>query len=329
MRVSPLCLGTMMFGAATDENVARDIVSAAREHGVNFIDTANAYNAGRSEEIVGRAILGQRDQWIVATKVGNAMGPGPNDHGLSRRAVVLETEHSLRRLGTDRIDLLYLHIDDHQSDLQETLSGVETLVRDGKVLHFGVSNFRGWRIAEVVRQCSLMGISQPTASQPYYNAVNRMPETEILPACQHYDLGVVAYSPLARGVLTGKYSTGDFDPSSRAGRRDARIYQTEMRPESIEIARRIGDHAAAKGFGAAHFAFAWVMRNRCVTAALGGPRTREQWDAYVHALDYPWAVDDEALVDSLVAPGHPSTPGYNDPLYPITGRQAAFSPAGV
>jgi aryl-alcohol dehydrogenase (NADP+) len=148
-----------------------------------------------------------------------------------------------------------------------------------------------------------------------------MPETEVLPVCEYHDIGVVAYSPLARGVLTGKYSEGTPDPESRAGRKDARIYQTEMREESLTVARLIDARARAKGFRAAHFAFSWVIQNKLVASALGGPRTLAQWNDYVRALDYPWDPEDEALIDSLVVTGHPSTPGYNDPVYPITGRR--------
>jgi aryl-alcohol dehydrogenase (NADP+) len=195
------------------------------------------------------------------------------------------------------------------------------LIRAGKVRYFGISNFRGWRTAEIVNACIRLGLPRPIASQPYYNLLNRLPENEILPACANYGLGVVPYSPIARGVLTGKYQPGaEPDASSRAGRKDRRMMETEFRAESLEIAQRIKAHAEAKGLSAGHFAINWVLNNRIVTSVIGGPRTLEQWNDYIAAIGKPFDAEDEALVDSLVKTGHPSTPGYNDPSYPIRGR---------
>ena len=321
LQVSPICLGTMMFGGATDEGDSARIVSSARDAGVNFIDTADVYNAGASEEITGRAIAADRHAWVLATKVANPMGDGPNDRGLSRVHVLRAADESLRRLGTDFIDIYYLHKEDHATPLDETVRAMETLVRQGKIRHFGVSNHRSWRIAEICRLCDAYGIDRPVVSQPYYNALNRMPETEHLPACAHFGLGVVPYSPLARGVLTGKYDPDAPPPAdTRAGRQDTRMMQTEWRPESLRIARTLKDHAEARGITAGQFAFAWVMNNRTVTAVIAGPRTLAQWTDYLGGLDYAFTPEDEALVDGLVVTGHPSTPGYNDPAYPVEGR---------
>jgi aryl-alcohol dehydrogenase-like predicted oxidoreductase len=321
LKVSPLCLGTMMFGGPTDEPTAARIVAAAGEAGVNFIDTADVYTEGRSEEIVGRAIAADRSRWILATKVANPVGPGPNDRGLSRRHVIAACEASLARLGTDAIDIYYLHKEDHGTPLGETVRAIADLVRAGKIRHFGVSNYRGWRVAEICRLADELGIDRPAVSQPYYNALNRMPEVEHLPACGHYGLGVVPYSPLARGVLTGKYDPAKPPPEgTRAGRQDKRMIETEWRTESLDIAQEIARHAEARGITPGQFAFAWVLNNSFVSAAIGGPRTEAQWQDYVGALSYAFTPDDEALVDRLVAPGHPSTPGYNDPQYPLEGR---------
>lgn len=321
LRVSPICLGTMTFGAATEEPVAARIVARAREQGVNFIDTADVYAEGRSEEIVGRAIAAARGWWVLATKLGNATGADANSRGLSRRHVFRAADASLRRLGTDVIDVLYLHREDHATPLEETVHAVGDLVRAGKIRYFGVSNFRGWRVVEICRLCDLAGIDRPVVSQPYYNALNRMPEVEHLPACGHCGLGVVPYSPLARGVLTGKYSPEAPPPAdSRAARQDRRIMETEWRPESLRIAQEIVRHARAQGTTAGQFALSWVLNNSFVTAALAGPRTEEQWEDYITALGYRFTADDEALVDRLVPAGHPSTPGYSDPAYPIEGR---------
>jgi aryl-alcohol dehydrogenase-like predicted oxidoreductase len=321
LRVSPLCLGAMMFGGPTDEATAARIVARAREQGVNFIDTADGYNAGRSEEVVGRAIREHRSWWVLATKCANPTDEGPNGRGVSRRHVFDAVEASLRRLGVDTIDVLYLHKEDHATPLSETVRALADLIRAGKLRYFGVSNYRSWRVAEICRLCDEAGIDRPIASQPLYNMLNREVETEHLPACGHFGLGVVPYSPLARGVLTGKYAPNVAPPAeSRAGRRDRRMMESEWRPESLAVAQEIAAHAHRRGMSAAHFAFAWVLRNSFVTAAIGGPRTLEQWEDYLGALDRRLDAEDEALVDRLVSPGHPSTPGYNDPQYPIEGR---------
>ncbi len=228
LKVSPLCLGTMMFGGPTDETTSDRIIARARAVGINFIDTADAYNSGRSEEVVGRAIGPERSWWILATKLANPTSDSPNDRGLSRRRTFDAVEASLRRLGTDVIDILYLHKEDQTTPLDETVHALADLLRQGKIRYFGVSNFRAWRVAEICRLCDLAGIDRPVVSQPYYNLLNRMPEVEHLPACAHYGLGVAPYSPLARGVLTGKYAAdGAPAEDTRAGRQDKRIMETE------------------------------------------------------------------------------------------------------
>jgi aryl-alcohol dehydrogenase (NADP+) len=321
IKVSTLCLGTMMFGGATDQTTSERIIAKAREAGVNFLDTADQYSEGRSEEVTGRAIAKNRDAWVLATKVCNPMGPGPNERGLSRKWVMQAAEASLKRLGTDYIDVYYLHKEDHSTPLEETVRAMGDLVRQGKIRYFGVSNFRSWRVAEICNIADRLGIDRPVVSQPYYNAMNRMPEVEQLPACAYYGLGVVPYSPLARGVLTGKYKPDVPPPTgTRAGRQDMRILQTEWRPESLRLAQEIKNHAEKRGITAGQFAFAWVLNNRLITSVIGGPRTEEQWNDYLGALTYRFTAEDEALIDRLVPSGHSSTPGYNDPAYPIEGR---------
>jgi aryl-alcohol dehydrogenase-like predicted oxidoreductase len=313
----------MMFGGATDEPTAGRIIDRARDQGVNFIDTADGYTGGRSEEIVGRAIQANRSWWVLATKIANPTGSGPNARGLSRRHVHHAVDASLRRLGVTDIDLLYLHKEDHATPLAETVNALADVIRAGKIRYFGVSNYRSWRVAEICRLCDEAGIDRPIASQPLYNALNREVETEHLPACGYFGLGVVPYSPLARGVLTGKYRPDVPPPAgTRAGRQDRRMLESEWRPESLHIAQEIAVHARSRGVTPGQFAMAWVLNNRFVTAAVGGPRTEEQWEDYAGALALSLDKDDEQLVDRLVTPGHPSTPGYNDPAYPIEGRVA-------
>lgn len=323
LKVSQICLGTMMFGGPTDEATSARIIAKAREAGVNFIDTADAYSKGGSEEVVGRAIANNRQAWVLATKLANPMGSDPNRGGLSRRWVLQAADESLKRLGTDAIDIYYLHKEDHATPLAETVRAMGDLIRAGKVRYFGVSNYRAWRVAEICNICDDLGIDRPVVSQPYYNAMNRMPEIEHFPACGYYGLGIVPYSPLARGVLTGKYRPdAPPDKETRAGRNDTRMMQTEWRPESLKLAQEIKSHAEKRGITAGQFAVSWVLNSSFVTSVIAGPRTEAQWDDYISALDYRFTAEDEALIDHLVTPGHPSTPGYNDPAYPIEGRRA-------
>lgn len=324
LEVSSLCLGTLNFGDRTDVATARSIVDAGRERGVNFIDTADVYVKGASESIVGAAIAAHRRHWILATKVGIVMTQAPRDGGLSRRWIVQGCDDSLLRLATDYIDIYYLHRDDLNTPLAETIDAMGDLIRAGKIRYFGLSNFRGWRIAEVMNLCAEVGVPTPVVCQPYYNAMNRMPEVEVLPACDYYGIGVVPYSPLARGVLTGKYSPGlELPDDSRVARGDQRMMETEFRAESIAMAETINAHAARKGLTPTQFAVAWVLRNKIISSVIGGPRTLEQWLDYMSAAEVAFGDDDEALIDSLVKPGHPSTPGFNDPQYPLRGRIVA------
>jgi aryl-alcohol dehydrogenase-like predicted oxidoreductase len=323
LEVSTLCVGTMMFGDRTDEAEAKSIVAIARDRGINFIDTADVYSLGESERITGRLIAGERSRWVLATKVGNPMSRARGERGLSRRWIMRAIDGSLERLGTDHVDICYLHKEDHQTPLAETVAAMGDLVRSGKIRYYGVSNYRAWRIAEIVRLAGEMGVPAPVVCQPYYNAMNRMPETEVLPACGHYGIGVACYSPIARGILSGKYRPGEAPPQdSRAGRNDKRLMQTEWREESIALAQTIVDHARQRGMTPAQFAVNWVLNNGLVSAAVIGPRTAEQMTEYAGALDHAFVAADEALVDTLVPAGHPSTPGYSDPAYPIEGRQA-------
>jgi aryl-alcohol dehydrogenase (NADP+) len=325
--VSPICLGTMMFGDQTDAAEAGRIVASARDAGVNFIDTADVYCKGESERVVGKLVATDRERWVLATKVANPMGDDPNRRGTGRKWVMQAIDESLARLGTDYVDLYYIHRDTGDVPMEETVAVMGDLIAMGKVRYWGVSNLRGWRIAEAVRVCDELGVARPAACQPYYNAMNRQPENDILPACAHYGIGVVPYSPLARGVLVGKYKPGEAPPEgTRAGRKDRRMLQTEFREESLAIAQTLKAHAEKKGMTAGEFAVNWVLHNPIVTSAIAGPRTLEQWNAYLGALGKSLDAEDEALVDSLVRPGHPSTPGYNDPAYPMTGRPVAPRP---
>jgi aryl-alcohol dehydrogenase-like predicted oxidoreductase len=316
----------MNFGGPTPEDEALRIIADARDHGVTFIDTANNYAGGQSEIVVGKALKGNRDNWFLATKVGNPLGAGFNRRGLSRLHVTASLETSLKRLQTDVIDLLYVHKVDALTPWEEVVETFGSLVRAGRIRYWGLSNVRGWQIAHVVHLARQMGLPGPVALQPYYNLLNRQPEVEVLPAAHALGLGIVPYSPVARGILSGKYQLNTTpEAGSRAARRDKRFVETEWRPESLELAQRISAHASERGAQLVDFAVAWVLANRAVTSVIAGPRTYEQWRSYLPALSYRWTGEDEALVDSLVVPGHSSTPGYTDPQYPVEGRFAGVS----
>ncbi|HOZ65060.1 MAG TPA: aldo/keto reductase [Burkholderiaceae bacterium] len=321
LQVSALCLGTMMFGDQTDRDEALRIVADARAQGVNYIDTADVYTKGASETMVGELIKGQRHDWVLATKLGNRMSERPNESHYSRAWMLHEVAASLARLQTDYVDILYLHRDYNGMNLEEPLRALDAMLRAGQIRYWGVSNFRGWRIAEMVHLARQIGMPGPVVCQPYYNLLNRMPEVEVLPACSHYGIGVTSYSPVARGVLTGKYAPGQPPAQdTRAGRADKRMVETEFREESLMIAQTLKLHVQNRGITLAQFATAWVLANRTISSVIAGPRTLTQWTDYAPALAFQLTAEDEALVDSLVRPGHPSTPGYTDPAYPLNGR---------
>lgn len=321
LKVSALCLGTMMFGKQTPFEEAASIVASAREHGLNFIDTADVYNQGQSEKDVGKLLTGQRQYWVLASKLGNPVSENINESHYSRRWLIQQTDAILARLQTDYLDILYLHRDYHEENLEEAVRALGDLIRAGKLRSFGLSNFRGWRIAEVVRLCKELGVPQPAVCQPYYNLLNRGPEVEILPACGHYGIGVVPYSPLARGVLTGKYPPGQPPAEgTRAGSGDKRILETEFREESLVIAQKIKARCEAKGQVPGQFAAAWVLANPLVSSVIVGPRTLPHLEDVYGAVDLVLDQADEAFVNALVVPGHASSHGYNDPGYPFFGR---------
>jgi aryl-alcohol dehydrogenase-like predicted oxidoreductase len=322
LKVSALCLGTMMFGDQTAQPEAAAIVADAHTRGVNYIDTADVYTKGASETMLGTLLKGQRHDWVLATKLGNKMSERVNEGHYSRSWMLRSIAASLARLQTDYVDILYMHLDHNGMNLEEPLRALDAMLRAGQIRYWGLSNFRGWRIAEVVRLAGQLGMPGPVVCQPYYNLLNRMPEVEVLPACQHYGIGVTPYSPIARGVLTGKYLPGQApDAGTRAGRADKRMVETEFRAESLQIAQSLKQHAESQGVTVAQFATAWVLANRAVSSVIAGPRTLAQWQDYAPALDYRLTDEDEALVDSLVRPGHPSTPGYTDPAYPLYARR--------
>ena len=318
--VSRVCLGTMMFGDQTDEAASLDIVARYKAAGGRFIDTADRYANGESERIVGRAIARDRSDWILATKLGNTMPGDETAGGLSARWIARGSADCFERLQTDFIDILYAHRDDENTPLEETVEAFGALIESGRVGAWGLSNFRGWRIAEVVRQCDLRGAPRPAVHQPYYHALNRLAEAEIIPAATAYGMGIVPYSPLARGLLTGKYAGGAAPEGSRAARNDKRILETDFRPEAIGAADAIVAHARASGRTPIGFAVQWVLANPLVDSVLIGPKNVSQLETYLAAAAEPaLRPEDEAAVDA-VAPLGCAVGAWADPQYPYRGR---------
>ncbi len=321
VKVSELCLGTMMFGGPTPDDESQRMINVAIDAGINFLDTADKYNQGESERVVGRAIANRREEIVLATKVTLPMGEGPNMSGSSRKHIIEGCEASLRRLGTDYIDLYYLHKPDPETPIEESLSAMDHLVRQGKVLYVGLSNFPAWRVADALGVQAIQGWDPVAAVQPLYNVANRDIEVELLPACDELGLGVVTYSPIARGVLTGKYVQGqEPPPDSRVGRGNERIMQTEFRPSNLELAQQFVALAEEIGCTGAQLAVAWVMANELVTCPIIGPRTMEQLEDNLGALDVEITPEIETRIDEMVPPGEHSGYGFQDPVFPVTGR---------
>lgn len=322
LKVSPICLGALMFGDEASTTTARRIVDMARDRGVNFIDTADMYVLGESEREVGKLIKRDRDQWVLASKVGHRGGPLEHHKGLSRKWMMRAIDASLDRLQTDYLDIWYLHTVDYSVSLEESIGVVGDVIRAGKARYWGFSNFPGWMIGEIMRVADALGVPRPVIDQPYYNALNRMIEYDNLPAAEFYGHGVAPYAPLSRGILTGKYLPGEPPPKgSRAARGNRRMLDNDYRIGSMEIAQVIKTHAETRGMSTATFAVLWLLNNRMISSIVAGPRTVEHWQGYLDALDHRFTAEDEALLDSLVPPGHASTHGYIHPNYPPLGRK--------
>jgi len=323
IQVSPLCLGTMMFGGQTSEEDSRAIIDRAIDLGINFIDTADMYNAGESEAVLGRALKGRRENIVVATKGRQVMGETPNEQGGSRLHLMQALDNSLRRLDMEHVDIYYLHAPDYHVPIDQTLRAMDDMVRSGKVRYIACSNIRAWRLCEALWTSDRLGLDRFACVQPLYNIVNRDIEVELFPLCREHSLGVVSYSPLARGILTGKYKPGEQYPEgSRASRADRRMVQAELRDSSIEVAARLNEYCQGKGVAASQFSLAWCLANPQLTSIIIGPRTMNHFEDNVGCLDVEITQADEEFVDSLVPPGEHSGFGFQDELYPVTGRSS-------
>src|SRR3954454_8230073 len=330
VKVSPLCLGAMMFGdwGNPDHDDSIRIIHAALDAGINFIDTADVYSRGESEEIVGKALAGgKRDNVILATKVHGTMGDDPNEFGNSRRWIVREVENSLRRLKTDWIDLYQIHRPEEDTNIDETLGALTDLVRQGKVRYIGSSTFLPSQIVEAQWVAEKRGRERFITEQPPYSLLVRGVEADVLPTCRRYGMGVIPWSPLAGGWLSGKWRKGKEAPGSTRADRIPRRYDLSL-PENqrkLDVVEQLAVLAEEAGMSLIHMAIAFAMRHPAVTAPIIGPRTMEQLESQIGAADVE--LSDELLdkIDQIVPPGvnlNAADAGLQNPaLEPCAGRR--------
>ena len=317
VQVSVLCLGCMMFGGKTGPEESYAIIDHALEAGINFLDTANVYSRGRSEEVTGAALKrnGKRQQVVLATKVHGTMDDDdPNAQGNSRRHIIEQCDASLRRLQTDYIDLYQIHRPRPEIAIDETLRALDDLVRAGKVRYIGTSTFAAWQLVESLWASKELGLNRFVCEQPPYNLLDRRIERELLPMAQTYGLGVIPWSPIAGGLLSGKYNRDDPSPadarySNVAGNpiMERRVKEKERIFEVVEQLRPI---AEAKGCTLAQLAVAWCAQQPGVTSPIIGPRTMEQLEDNLGALAVAIGDDDRARLDAIVPPGRMVAPFY-------------------
>jgi len=315
MKVSPLCLGCMMWGRRTEPQDSYDIIDAAIDAGINFLDTANVYSRGRSEEITGEALKrnGKRHSIVLATKVHGTMDDDdPNASGNSRRHIIDQCEASLRRLQTDYIDLYQIHRPQSDIPIDETLRALDDLIRAGKVRYIGTSTFAAWQVMESLWVSRELGLNRFVCEQPPYHILDRRIERELIPLAQTYGIGLIPWSPLAGGLLTGKYTRGNPAPSGsryeEAGGNPR--FAARMTEQVYDVVEELTPVVDAKGVTLAQFALAWVMQQPGVTSPIIGPRTMEQLVDNLGAFDVEVTDEDRSLVDDLVPPGHSVSPFY-------------------
>jgi aryl-alcohol dehydrogenase-like predicted oxidoreductase len=328
VQVSPLCLGAMMFGAwgEPDHGASIRVIHAALDAGLNFVDTADVYSRGESEEIVGQALKGRRDDVVLATKVHGTMGDDVNQRGNSRRWIVRAVEDSLRRLDTDWIDLYQIHRQEPDTDIEETLGALSDLVHQGKIRYVGSSTFPASRVVEAQWAARERGLERFVTEQPPYSLLVRGVERDVLPTCARHGMGVIPWSPLAGGWLSGRWRAGrDAPQSTRAerlpGRFDLSIAANARKLEAVEALARLAEEA---GLTLIQLALAFVLRHPAVTAPIIGPRTMEHLESQLAALDVTLSDDVLDRIDEIVPPGvdvNPADAGYQDPAMEPAARR--------
>ncbi len=301
VRVSKLCFGTMSFGGDADEATSAAMFARCREAGINFFDCANVYSQGRAEEILGRLIKDCRDELVITSKVGVSTGQDPNKQGLSRRNIMLAVEDSLRRLGTDRLDVYFCHIFDAETPIEQTLWAMDDLVRQGKILYPGLSNFSAWQSAKALGISQMQGLAPIQVLQPMYNLGKRTAEIEILPLARDENLAVIPYSPLGGGILTGKYSTTVRDEKGRLSTN--RMYTARYAADWLyKLAEDFTAYARKISVKPATLAVAWVKANPAVTAPIIGARNVEQLKDSLAAADYQMTPEQWQQISALTPP---------------------------
>jgi len=304
VKVSPLCLGAMNFGGPTSEEDSIKIIDTALTGGINFIDTANVYNAGESERIVGKALKdkGKRDQVVLATKVHGNTGDGANERGNSRYHILKACEDSLRRLQTDHIDLYQLHRPVLDMSQEETLRALDDLVRQGKIIYVGCSTFPAWMVMEGLAISEKKNLVRFVSEQPPYNLLDRRIENELVPLALRYGLALLPWSPLAGGILAGRYDQG-IPEGSRASR-SGKMFVDRISEKGLEAAQKLGQIAHQKGISTAQLALVWCMNQPGITAPIVGPRTIEHIQSFLPVMDMNLLADETQMLDEIVHPGN-------------------------
>jgi len=324
VRVSELCLGAMMFGGKTTREDAAAIIDRAIDAGINFIDTANAYNAGRSEEAVGAALAstGRRQDIMLATKVFFPMGESINSRGLSRRHIIEQCEASLRRLNTDWIDLYQIHRPRSDTPIDETLRALDDLVRSGKVRYIGTSTFAGWQVVEALYIAKELRTNRFVCEQPPYNLLDRRIEREIVPVAQTHGFALIPWSPLGGGLLSGKYVRGQEPPEgTRFADLSNPIYRRRFTERIYDVIEPLQELARHKGVALSQMALAWVTQQPGVTSSIIGPRTMEQFEDNLKSLDITFTEDELAQIDEIIPPGTNVSAFYEADFSPQRFRQ--------
>ena len=311
LKVTPICLGMMTYGTpkwrewVLDEDASRPFVKRAVEAGINFFDTADVYSIGVSEEVTGRLLreFTKRDDVVIASKVNGAMGPGPNDRGLSRKHIMQGIDASLRRLGTDYIDLYQIHRFDPETPIEETMEALHDVVKAGKARYIGASSMYAWQFAKMQHAADLHGWTRFVAMQNHYNLVYREEEREMIPLCIADGVGLIPWSPLARGFLAGNRTANRSGDTSRA-RTDAFAHDLYFRPEDFTIVERVGEIAKQRGVSNAQIALAWMLHKPGITAPIIGASKMYQLDEAIAALDIKLSADEMAALEAPYQP-HP------------------------
>ena len=306
VKVSTLCYGTMSFGGDADENTSAAMFNRCREVGINFFDSANVYSAGRSEEILGKLIADCRDEVIITSKVFGQMGTNLNARGASRRNIHQAVDASLKRLNTDYIDVYFLHHFDPDLPLEQTLRALDDLVQAGKILYPAASNYAAWQVAQALGISAREGWARFEVIQPMYNLVKRQAEVEILPMAQAFNLGVIPYSPLGAGLLTGKYGTALRPDSGRLT--DNQMYQKRYGEDSYyDVAERFANFAQERGYDPVSLAVAWAASHAAVTAPIIGARNLEQLEGSLKSLEIDMTPELRAEISALSPEPPPAT----------------------